>query len=61
LSGEPPSGIPGLDAAGTVGGAAEPDARHAREDVTRPPEQRAAAAAADEGKDYSGISGRGRG
>ena len=58
LSGEPPSGIPALDAVGTAGGAAEPDPRHAKDDVTRPPEQRAAAAA-DEGKDYSGMSSRG--
>src|SRR5688572_10583255 len=44
LSGEPPSGIAPLDAAGTVGGAAEPDPRHAKDDVTRPPEERARAA-----------------
>jgi len=61
LSGEPPSGIPALDAVGTAGGAAEPDPRHAKDDITKPPEQRAAAAAADEGKDYSGMSSRGRG
>ena len=53
LSGEPPSGIAPLDAVGTVGGAAEPDPKHAKDDITRPPEQRAAAARAD----YSGISG----
>lgn len=58
LSGEPPSGIPALDAVGTVGGAAEPDPKHAKDDITKPPEQRAAAAAADEGKDYSGMSRR---
>ena len=53
LSGEPPSGIAPLDAVGTVGGAAEPDPKHAKDDITRPPEQRAAAAR----EDYSGISG----
>jgi len=58
LSGEPPSGIPALDAVGTVGGAAEPDPKHAKDDITKPPEQRAAAAAADERKDYSGMSRR---
>jgi hypothetical protein len=58
LSGEPPSGIAPLDAAGTVGGAAEPDPNHARNDVTRSPEQRASAAAADARKDYSGMSRR---
>ncbi len=52
LSGEPPSGIAPLDAAGTVGGAAEPDPRHAKDDVTRAPAERAAAERAD----YSGIS-----
>ncbi len=45
LSGEPPLGVhPALDAAGTLGGAAEPEPRHAKDDVTRPPAQRAAAA-----------------
>jgi hypothetical protein len=53
LSGEPPSGIAPLDAAGTVGGAAEPDPRHAKDDITKSPAQRAAAAR----EDYSGISG----
>ena len=53
LSGEPPSGIAPLDAIGTVGGAAEPDPRHAKDDITRPPEERAAAAR----EEYSGISG----
>jgi hypothetical protein len=52
LSGEPPSGIAPLDAVGTVGGAAEPDPRHAKDDITRPPAERAAAAR----EDYSGIS-----
>jgi len=52
LSGEPPSGIAPLDAIGTVGGAAEPDPRHAKDDITNPPEERAAAARAE----YSGIS-----
>lgn len=61
LSGEPPSGIAPLDAAGTIGGAAEPDPKHAKNDVTRPPEQRARAAVADAREDYSGMSSRGRG
>ena len=59
LSGEPPSGIAPLDAVGTVGGAAEPDPKHARNDVTKPPEQRARAAVADAREDFSGISRRG--
>jgi len=54
LSGEPPSGLATLDAVGTVGGLAEPDPRHAKDDITKPPEQRAAAAAADDGKDIRG-------
>ncbi len=54
LSGEPPSGIAPLDAAGTVGGAAKPDPRHAKDDVTKSPAERAAAAR----EDYSGISSR---
>ena len=53
LSGEPPSGIAPLDAVGTVGGAAEPDPRHAKDDITKSPAKRAAAAR----EDYSGISG----
>ena len=61
LSGEPPSGIAPLDAVGTVGGAAKPDAKHAKNDVTKSPEQRARAAAADAREDYSGMSSRGRG
>jgi hypothetical protein len=52
LSGEPPSGIPALDAAGTAGGAAKPDAKHAKNDVTRPASQRAAAS------EYSSLSSR---
>jgi hypothetical protein len=56
LSGEPPSGIPPLDAAGTAGGAAKPDARHAKDDVTKSPTERAAAARAE----YSGMSSRDR-
>lgn len=56
LSGEPPSGIAPLDAAGTMGGAAKPDAKHAKDDITRPREQRAAAAR----EDYSGMSARNR-
>ena len=58
LSGEPPSGIAPLDAVGTAGGAAEPDARHAKDDVTRRPEERARAAAAEARDDYSGMSRR---
>lgn len=58
LSGEPPTGVGPLDAAGTVGGAAEPDPRHAKDDVTRPAAQRARAAAADAREDYSGMSRR---
>lgn len=54
LSGEPPSGIAPLDAAGTVGGAAKPDPRHAKDDVTKSPAERAAAAR----EDYSGMSSR---
>ena len=52
LSGEPPSGHPTLDAIGTAGGAAKPDPRHAKNDLTKPPAERAAAA----GADYSGMS-----
>lgn len=59
LSGEPPSGIAPLDAVGTAGGAAEPDPKHAKHDITRPPEQRAGAAAAEAREDYSGMSRRG--
>ena len=58
LSGEPPSGIAPLDAVGTVGGAAKPDPKHAKNDLTRPPEQRARAATADAREDHSGISSR---
>ena len=61
LSGEPPTGIGPLDAVGTVGGAAEPDPKHAKNDVTKPPEQRARAAVADAREDYSGMSSKGRG
>ena len=61
LSGEPPSGIAPLDAAGTIGGAAKPDPKHAKNDVTKPPEQRARAAVADAREDYSGMSSKGRG
>lgn len=62
LSGEPPSGIAPLDAIGTAGGAAEPDPRHAKDDVTRSSSQRAAAAATDAAQraDYSGMSARSR-
>jgi hypothetical protein len=52
LSGEPPTGVGPLDAAGTVGGAAKPDPRHAKDDVTKSPAERAA---------YSGMSARDRG
>ena len=55
LSGEPPSGIAPLDAAGTLGGAAKPDPRHAKDDVTRSSGERAQARAAE---DYSGMSSR---
>ena len=54
LSGEPPTGNAALDAAGTVGGAAKPDPRHAKDDVTKSPAERAAAAR----EDYSGMSSR---
>lgn len=52
LSGEPPSGIAPLDAAGTAGGAAEPDPKHAKDDITKSTGDRAAAAKAE----YSGMS-----
>ena len=42
LSGEAPRGIPALDALGTAGGAAEPDPKRAKDDVTRSPAERAA-------------------
>jgi hypothetical protein len=54
LSGEPPSGVPPLDAAGTAGGAAKPDPRHAKDDVTRSAGERAQAAR----EEYSGMSSR---
>jgi len=57
LSGEPPSGVAPLDAAGTAGGAAKPDPRHAKDDVTKSPTERAAAAR----QDYSGMSSERRG
>jgi hypothetical protein len=56
LSGEPPSGIAPLDAAGTLGGAAKPDPRHAKDDITNRPAERAAAAR----EEYSGMSTRDR-
>lgn len=60
LSGEPPIGVaPALDAVGTVGGAAEPKPKHAKDDVTKPPTQRAVAARADDA-DYSSMSSRSR-
>ena len=63
LSGEPPSGVATLDAAGTAGGAAEPDPKHAKDDVTKPKSERAAAAKAEkvgkaEKAEYSGMSSR---
>jgi hypothetical protein len=42
LSGEAPRGNPTLDALGTAGGAAEPDPKRAKDDVTRSPAERAA-------------------
>jgi hypothetical protein len=47
LSGEPPSGHEMLDAIGTLGGAAKPDPRHAKDDVTNSPVDQRRAAAAD--------------
>ena len=58
LSGEPPTGVGPLDAAGTVGGAAKPDPRHAKDDITRSPGERARSEAVD---DYSSMSSRDRG
>ncbi|MGH2381793.1 MAG: hypothetical protein ACRDG7_11300 [Candidatus Limnocylindria bacterium] len=60
LSGEPPSGHATLDAIGTAGGAAKPDPRHAKDDVTKPPEERARAASAEKSDDYSSMSSRDR-
>jgi hypothetical protein len=54
LSGEPPSGHPTLDAVGTAGGAAKPDPRHAKDDMTKSPAERAAASR----EEYSGMSSR---
>ena len=51
LSGEPPTGVGALDAVGTVGGAAEPDAGKAKRDVTQSPEVRRHAAAVDADQD----------
>jgi hypothetical protein len=56
LSGEPPTGHATLDAVGTVGGAAEPEPRHAKDDVTATPAERDAADRAD----YSGMSSASR-
>jgi hypothetical protein len=53
LSGEPPSGLAPLDAAGTAGGAAEPDPRHVKDDVTRSRAERTAGG-------YSSMSSRDR-
>ncbi len=55
LSGEPPTGVAPLDAVGTAGGAAEPDPKHAKDDVTKSKAERAKAATAE----YSGMSSRG--
>ncbi|MGH2427341.1 MAG: hypothetical protein ACRDGV_00445 [Candidatus Limnocylindria bacterium] len=65
LSGEPPSGHPALDAMGTAGGAAEPEADRAKQDVAKSPEERRRAAAVDrpedaDREDYSGMSARSR-
>jgi hypothetical protein len=61
LSGDPPRGIPALDALGTAGGAAEPEPEEVAEDVTQPPDvRRAAAKAATRGEDYSSMSRRDR-
>lgn len=60
LSGEPPSGHATLDAIGTAGGAAKPDPDHAKDDITKSPEERNRAAAADKRDDYSAMSSRDR-
>jgi hypothetical protein len=52
LAGEPPIGNAVLDAAGTAGGAAQPDAGKAKRDVARSASERVAAAS----EDYSGMS-----
>jgi hypothetical protein len=58
LSGEPPSGVAALDAAGTAGGAAEPDPRRAKDDVTKSKADRTEASKAEKAE-YSGMSSRG--
>ena len=58
LSGEPPTGVGALDAAGTVGGAAQPDPKHAKDDVTRSEGERAKAAATEAREGYSNMSAR---
>ena len=61
LSGDPPRGIPTLDALGTAGGAAEPEPEEMAEDITQPPEVRRAAARVEaRGGDYSSMSSRDR-
>ena len=60
LSGEPPTGHATLDALGTAGGAAKPDPRHAKDDITKPPKERAQSAAAEKRDDYSGMSSTAR-
>lgn len=60
LSGEPPTGVGALDAVGTLGGAAQPDPEKAKKDITRSPEERRLAAAADAAEDYSGMSSKSR-
>lgn len=55
LSGEPPIGIaPKLDEVATMTGAAKPDPKHAKDDITNRPAERAAAAR----EEYSGMSSR---
>jgi len=54
LSGEPPTGVGALDAVGTLGGAAQPDPEKAKKDITRSPEERRLAAAADAAEDSRG-------
>jgi hypothetical protein len=64
LSGEPPSGLAPLDAAGTIGGAAKPDPRHAKDDMTRAPDERARVESAErerERVEYSSMSAKSRG
>jgi hypothetical protein len=58
LSGDPPRGHAALDAAGTLGGAAEPEPEELAEDITQPNAvRRHAQAAAKDRPDYSSMSG----